>query len=54
MNEEEKDMYINTNKSEKKPNPLIEAKKMLQKAMKENGRTAKDVKRDIDLSRYDD
>ncbi|MDW0113056.1 MULTISPECIES: hypothetical protein [Sporosarcina] len=38
----------------KKENPLLEAKKIIQKAMKENKRSSKDVKRDLELDKYND
>jgi hypothetical protein len=40
--------------NKKTKNPLAEAKKMLQKAMKEKGLSPKDVKRNIGIDRYND
>lgn len=37
-----------------KQNPLIEAKILLRKAMVENKRTPEDVKKDLNLEKYND
>lgn len=37
------------NTNQKRSNPFIEAKKLVQAAMKESGRTAEDVTRDLAL-----